>query len=160
LPKALKWTDGYTGNWAADVIQAPNGKYWFYYNHCAQTEADGGCWNRSYLGLAEADSIEGPYVNKGIFLRSGYREETTEFTSYPLDNGQTTWNGAVDPNVIDPAAFYDKDGNLWMVYGSYSGGIFVLAMDEATGMPEDGQGYGEKLVGRRLPRNRRCLCYL
>ena len=145
--EGIEWTDGYTGNWAADVIQAPNGKYWFYYNHCAQTEADGGCWNRSYLGLAEADSIEGPYVNKGIFLRSGYREETTEFTSYPLDNGQTTWNGAVDPNVIDPAAFYDKDGNLWMVYGSYSGGIFVLAMDEATGMPEDGQGYGEKLVG-------------
>ncbi|MGM8228071.1 LamG-like jellyroll fold domain-containing protein [Cellvibrio sp. ARAG 10.3] len=144
--EGIEWTDGYTGNWAADVIQAPNGKYWFYYNHCAQTEADGGCWNRSYLGLAEADSIEGPYVDKGIFLRSGYRE-ATEFTSYPLDNGQTTWNGAVDPNVIDPAAFYDKDGNLWMVYGSYSGGIFVLAMDEATGMPEEGQGYGKKLLG-------------
>lgn len=146
IAEGIEWTDGYTGNWAANVIQAPNGKYWFYYNHCAQTEADGGCWNRSYLGLAEADTIEGPYVDKGIFLRSGYRTPA-EFTSFPLDNNQTTWNGAIDPNVIDPAAFYDKDNNLWMVYGSYSGGIFVLAMDETTGMPETGQGYGEHLLG-------------
>lgn len=146
IAEGITWSDGYKGNWAADVIQAPNGKYWFYYNHCAQTEADGGCWNRSYLGLAEAESIEGPYVDKGVFLRSGYRE-AGEFSSYPLDNGQTTWNGAVDPNVIDPAAFYDKSGGLWMVYGSYSGGIFVLAMDENTGKPKAGQGFGKRLVG-------------
>ncbi|URQ90370.1 MULTISPECIES: LamG-like jellyroll fold domain-containing protein [unclassified Pseudoalteromonas] len=152
IAEGIEWTDGFTGNWAADVIQAPNGKFWFYYNHCAQDNPDTPdvvdevCWNRSYLGLAEADNIEGPYKNKGIFLRSGYRSEA-EFTAYPLDNGQTTWNGAVDPNAIDPAAFYDADGKLWMVYGSYSGGIFVLAMDEETGMPEAGQGYGKKLVG-------------
>lgn len=152
IAEGIEWTDGFTGNWAADVIKAPNGKFWFYYNHCAQDNPDTPdvvdevCWNRSYLGLAEADNIEGPYKNKGIFLRSGYRNEA-EFTAYPLDNGQTTWNGAVDPNVIDPAAFYDANGKLWMVYGSYSGGIFVLAMDEETGMPEAGQGYGKKLVG-------------
>lgn len=146
IAEGIAWSDGYKGNWAADVIKAPNGKYWFYYNHCAQTEATGGCWNRSYLGLAEADNVEGPYVDKGVFLRSGYRN-AGEFTSFPLDNGQTTWNGAVDPNVIDPTAFYDKDGHLWMVYGSYSGGIFVLALDEATGKPEAGQGYGTHVAG-------------
>ncbi|TMN62358.1 endo-alpha-(1-_5)-L-arabinanase, partial [Pseudoalteromonas sp. S1727] len=97
-------------------------------------------------GLAQADTIEGPYIDQGVFLRSGYRS-ADEFTAYPLDNGQTTWNGAVDPNAIDPAAFYAKDGSLWMVYGSYSGGIFVLAMDETTGKPLPGQGYGTKLVG-------------
>lgn len=147
IAEGIAWTDGFKGNWAADVIKAPNGKYWFYYNHCAQTEADnGGCWNRSYLGLAEADSVEGPYKNKGVFLRSGYRT-ASEFTQYPLDNGQTSWNGAIDPNAIDPAAFYDKENKLWMVYGSYSGGIFVLAMDETTGKPEVGQGYGTRLLG-------------
>ncbi|MEN0036527.1 MAG: LamG-like jellyroll fold domain-containing protein [Cellvibrio sp.] len=147
IAEGIAWTDGFKGNWAADVIKAPNGKYWFYYNHCAQTEADnGGCWNRSYLGLAEADSVDGPYKDKGVFLRSGYRTPS-EFTQYPLDNGQTTWNGAVDPNAIDPAAFYDKENKLWMVYGSYSGGIFVLAMDESTGKPEAGQGYGTRLLG-------------
>ncbi|MBV1908434.1 MAG: family 43 glycosylhydrolase [Kangiellaceae bacterium] len=151
ISEGIEWTDGFTGNWAADVIKAPNGKYWFYYNHCAQdnpdtAELDEVCWNRSYLGLAESDSIEGPYVDKGIFIRSGYRT-AEEFVAYPLDNGQDTYNQAVDPNAIDPAAYYDKDDNLWMVYGSYSGGIFVLAMDEETGMPEAGQGYGTRLVG-------------
>ncbi|AWB69155.1 beta-xylosidase (plasmid) [Saccharobesus litoralis] len=187
--EGIAWTDGFTGNWAANVIKAPNGKYWFYYNHCAQDNPDTPdvvdevCWNRSYLGLAEADNIEGPYVDKGVFLRSGYRSEQQkvldgngdpiaivdadgnpvldgdgqptyemqtvfpEFADYPLDNGQTTWHGHVDPNAIDPTAFYDKDDNLWMVYGSYSGGIFVLALDETTGKPESGQGYGTHLVG-------------
>lgn len=152
IAQGIEWTDGFTGNWAADVVKAPNGKFWFYYNHCAQDNPDTPdvvdevCWNRSYLGLAEADNIEGPYKNKGVFLRSGYRNDE-EFAQYPLDNGQTTWNGAVDPNAIDPAAFYDKDGQLWMVYGSYSGGIFVLAMNEETGMPDAEQGYGKHLVG-------------
>ena len=152
IAEGIQWTDSFTGNWAADVVKAPNGKFWFYYNHCAQDNPDTPdvvdevCWNRSYLGLAEADNIEGPYKNKGVFLRSGYRNDE-EFAQYPLDNGQTTWNGAVDPNAIDPAAFYDKDGQLWIVYGSYSGGIFVLAMDEETGTPDAEQGYGKHLVG-------------
>jgi len=151
VAEGIAWNDGYTGSWASDVIQAPNGKYWFYYNHCANTEADGGCWNRSHMGLAESDNVEGPYVNKGVFLRSGYRE-AAEFDAYPVydpatDSYLTAWNGAIHPNAIDPAAYYDKDGNLWMTYGSYSGGIFVLAMDEATGMPEANQGYGTHIVG-------------
>ncbi len=188
IAEGIEWTGGYKGNWAANVIKAPNGKYWFYYNHCAQdnpdtAEVDEVCWNRSYLGLAEADSIEGPYVDKGVFLRSGYKNTPIqkldangnpipikdadgnqledadgnlrwemqdyfpEFEEYPLDNGKETWYGNVDPNVIDPTAFYDKDGALWMVYGSYSGGIFILEMDEATGMPVEGQGYGKHLTG-------------
>ena len=148
--EGIAWTDDFTGSWASDVIQAPDGKFWFYYNHCAQDnpdtpERDEVCWHRSYLGLATSDSVEGPYVDKGVFLRSGYRDEA-ELAAYPVD-GVETYNPAVHPNAIDPAAFYDKDGNLWMVYGSYSGGIFVLAMDEQTGMPEAGQGYGKHLVG-------------
>lgn len=154
IAEGIAWTDGYKGNWAADVIQAPNGKYWFYYNHCgqniqlsdpAQAVAEV-CHHRSYLGLAEADAIEGPYVDKGIFLRSGYRN-SAEFTSFPLDNGQTTYTPATDPNAIDPAAFFDKSGGLWMVYGSYSGGIFILEMDATTGKPKAGQGYGKHLLG-------------
>lgn len=155
IAEGIAWTDGYKGNWAADVIQAPNGKYWFYYNHCgqelqlsdpAQETPLEVCHHRSYLGLAEADAIEGPYVDKGIFLRSGYRA-AAEFTSYPLDNGQTTYTPATDPNAIDPAAFFDKNGGLWMVYGSYSGGIYLLEMDTTTGKPKAGQGYGKHIVG-------------
>ncbi|MDC2889739.1 family 43 glycosylhydrolase [Psychrosphaera algicola] len=73
IAEGIAWTDNFSGNWAANVIQAPNGKFWFYYNHCGQAKPEEPnigtevCYHRSYLGLAEADSIEGPYVNKGIF---------------------------------------------------------------------------------------------
>jgi arabinan endo-1,5-alpha-L-arabinosidase len=49
--------------------------------------------------------------------------------------------------VVDPQTFFDHNGNLWMVYGSYSGGIFILAMNETTGLPDPGQGYGKHLMG-------------
>lgn len=34
-----------------------------------------------------------------------------------------------------------------MVYGSYSGGIFMLKMNEKNGLPISGQGYGKRLLG-------------
>ena len=129
IAEGIAWTDGYVGNWAANVVQAPNGKYWFYYNHCGQNDPREAvptevCFHRSYLGLAESDSIEGPYVDKGVFLRSDYRSPE-EFASFPLDNGQTTYDGAVDPNVIDPTTFFDKNNQNWMYNGSFTGGIFI-----------------------------------
>jgi arabinan endo-1,5-alpha-L-arabinosidase len=36
---------------------------------------------------------------------------------------------------------------LWMVYGSYSGGIFIMEMDWNTGFPFPDQGYGQHLMG-------------
>ncbi|MCC8073288.1 MAG: glycoside hydrolase family 43 protein [Clostridiales bacterium] len=38
------------------------------------------------------------------------------------------------PNCIDPTAFTDEDGNMWMVYGSYSGGCYVVPLVEETGL--------------------------
>ena len=38
------------------------------------------------------------------------------------------------PHAIDPAVFYDDDGKLWMIYGSWSGGIYALELDETTGL--------------------------
>ena len=34
-----------------------------------------------------------------------------------------------------------KEGKLWMVYGSYSGGIYIMEMDPNTGFPLPDQGY-------------------
>lgn len=63
------------------------------------------------------------------------------------ENPGETYDARIHPNAVDPDAFYDADGGLWMVYGSYSGGIFLLQLDPATGKPLPGQGYGEHLVG-------------
>lgn len=43
------------------------------------------------------------------------------------------WNENYAPNAIDPTVFFGKDGKLYMTYGSWSGGIFILELDIATG---------------------------
>ena len=115
--------------WAPDVVQLNDGRYYMYYCTCE------GSSPLSMLGYAVSDNPEGPYKNLGIILKSGF----------------SGYNANVLPNAIDPCLFYDKEDRLWMVYGSYSGGIFILEMDKDTGLPLEGQlqnsGYGTKLLG-------------
>lgn len=132
LKETLEWAQTDT-LWAADVIQLKNGKYYMYYNACK------GDSPRSAMGVAVADHVEGPYKDTGIILKSGMWGEASE--------DGTIYDATIHPNVVDPDVFYDQDGKLWMVYGSYSGGIFILEMDESTGKPVPGQGYGKKLTG-------------
>ncbi len=127
MKDALKYAKT-TTFWAPDVVQLENGTYVMYYCTCE------GSSPLSTLGIAYADKPEGPYVNQGIILRSGY----------------AGYNANVYPNVVDPTTFFDKEGRLWMVYGSYSGGIYILEMDTETGFPKPGQlnnGLGKKLLG-------------
>lgn len=131
LKEALSWAQSDT-LWAADVIEI-GGKFYYYYNACK------GDSPVSALGVAVADKIEGPYVDQGVFLKSGMW-------------GQAGADGAIydalkHPNVVDPDVFFDAAGKLWMVYGSYSGGIFILEMDKTSGKPLAGQGYGKHLIG-------------
>ncbi|MCM1264297.1 MAG: glycoside hydrolase family 43 protein, partial [Butyrivibrio sp.] len=49
--------------------------------------------------------------------------------------------GDMFPNCIDPCVFYDDDGNLWMAYGSWSGGIFMLELEEETGLRDYSVSY-------------------
>ena len=131
LKETFEWAETDT-LWAADVTQLEDGKFYMYYNACR------GDSPRSALGLAVADDIEGPYKNKGVFLKSGMDG---------ISNDGTPYDATKHPNVVDPHTFFDKDGKLWMVYGSYSGGIFILEMDRKTGFPLPNQGYGKKLIG-------------
>ncbi|MDQ8205519.1 family 43 glycosylhydrolase [Pelagicoccus sp. SDUM812003] len=127
LSELIDWTAAGT-LWAADVIQLEDGRFYYYYN--VWTDYEG---YRSYMGLAVADEIEGPYTDLGEIMRAG--------------TGVPGFNPSVDPNTIDPALFYDEEGRLWMTYGSYSGGIYILEMDPVSGMPLDGQGWGTFLMG-------------
>ncbi|MET0533917.1 MAG: LamG-like jellyroll fold domain-containing protein [Steroidobacter sp.] len=145
IPAAgTQWT-GIPGSWAADVIKLKNGKYHFYYSFCG-VPPNGECnAPRAYLGLATADRIDGPYTDQGIFLRSGMT--AAEIAAGYGPEGITSYDPRIHPNTIDPDVFYDQRGKLWMTYGSYSGGIFILQMDETTGKPVPGQAYGKHLAG-------------
>ncbi|MDO4866730.1 MAG: glycoside hydrolase family 43 protein [Clostridia bacterium] len=113
--------------WAPDVIRLADGRYYMYYCCCE------GSSPLSALGLAVSDSPEGPFENVQILLKSGYEG----------------YDATKLPNAIDPCVFFDKTGErLWMVYGSYSGGIFLLELDPATGLIKEGQEeYGIRLLG-------------
>jgi beta-xylosidase len=134
--EALTWAQT-TDLWAPDVIKLGDGKYYFYYCACQ------GSSPLSALGLAVSDAITGPYANVGILLKSGMVGLSPDGTNYNVN---------VHPNVIDPSVFFDNNGKLWMVYGSFSGGIFIMQLDSTIGsatigQPILGQGYGKKLIG-------------
>lgn len=131
--EAIAWVSGDYGFWAPDVFQLPDGRFAYYYCIGRLDQP------RAALGLAFANQITGPYEHAAILLRSGPGGQPPE--------AGAVYDARIHPNTIDPALFRDRDGQLWMVYGSYSGGIFILRMDDTTGLPLPGQGYGKKLIG-------------
>ncbi len=130
--------DGGTHVWAPDVIyNEAQGLYYMYY--CTSST-----FNASNICYAVSESVEGPYVWKGALIYSGFTSSTIEATDvldyvtleYATANYITlgdSYNYDEYPNAIDPTVFYDEDGRLWMVYGSWSGGIFLIELDETTG---------------------------
>ncbi len=129
---AFEWSRSNTF-WAPDVAKLNDGRYHMYYCNCKGDEP------LSCLGTAVSASVAGPYKNEGIMLRSG-------MDASEMDEDGNLYQSTGDPNTVDPNVFYDKDGKLWMVYGSYSGGIFIKEMNPETGLPLSA-GYGKKLLG-------------
>ncbi len=142
-----KWsntTAGYNlaGNmWAPDIIyNEAMGKY------CMYLSVNGQVWNSSVV-LCTADNIDGPYTYQGSIVYSGFTNgavnnvndtdvpkvlgSNPDISRYLINGG---WNAAYGTNAIDPAVFYDEQGNLWMVYGSWFGGLYMLELDENTGL--------------------------
>lgn len=51
-------------------------------------------------------------------------------------NKNGSFNNSLYPNAIDPTLVYDANGKLWMTYGSWSGGIYILEINQVTGQPK------------------------
>ncbi|MCH5253130.1 MAG: family 43 glycosylhydrolase, partial [Lachnospiraceae bacterium] len=152
--------DGGYHVWAPDVIyNKTTGLYYMYY--CTTST-----WNASNLCYGVAETVEGPYEWQGALIYSGFTADTLAATDvldyvseeYALENYTTKsgreYNFAAYPNAIDPTVFYDEDDRLWMVYGSWSGGIFLLELDPTTGEVIHPQADPEHMVdpyfGKRL----------
>jgi len=136
------WSLG--GNmWAPDLIYNPTMQKW-----CMYQSINGDDWH-SVIVLLTADEITGPYVYQGPVHYSGFINSTnptinwkktdlevaigTQATlpdRYAKNRDWGTWW----TNDIDPCTFFDEEGQLWMVYGSWSGGIFILKLDKTTGL--------------------------
>lgn len=137
-----------SGNtWAPDVIYNPVMKKW-----CMYMRVNGADYNSS-IALCTADKIEGPYTYAGTVVYSGFTQQThpVEMTDYYKVCGEKAsinryvtdgkWNNQYGTNAIDPTVFYGDDGHLYMTYGSWFGGIFVLELDEKTGLRDYNKTY-------------------
>ena len=134
--------------WAPDVIYNKKMGKW-----CMYLSINGDFWYSSIIMLT-ADNITGPYRYQSPIVMSGFRdgdsykstdleivlgEQASLPSRYaPSDNYGNHW-----PNAIDPCVFYDEAGKLWMSYGSWSGGIFMLELDEETGLRDYDVTYAE-----------------
>ena len=144
---AVNWSAksdaGYSvdGNmWAPDVIWNETMQKW-----CMYLSINGDAWHSSIV-LLTAAAANGPYTYQGPVVISGFKDSSHSYKDTDLElvlgtqsslparyNVGNNW-GRRWPHTIDPAAFYDEDGKLWLVYGSWSGGIWMLELDEATGL--------------------------
>ncbi len=154
-----KFNGEYYAVWAPDVSYNPYlEKYVMYF--CTS-----GSYIKSTICMATADEARGPYTFKEVLLYSGFEADTiaatnlaevlgeeADYSRYLKKNGG--YNNLSWPNCIDPNLFHDKEGRLWMVYGSWSGGIFLLEIDEKTGRPihpkEDKKNQVDPYFGKKL----------
>ena len=145
--------------WAPDVSYNPYlQKYVMYF--CTS-----GSYVKSSINMAVADDVKGPYTYVRTLLSSGFDAHTAQQTNlydvigqdadisrYLKKNGH--YNNLSWPNCIDPNLVRDREGRLWMVYGSWSGGIFLLEIDEKTGLPihpaEDRKNQVDPYFGKKL----------
>lgn len=141
--------------WAPDVIWNPSMKKW-----CQYLSINGDNWYSSII-LLTSDNIEGPYLYQGPVVISGFYDGTSyKDTDLELVLGSlsalpdryATGNKWGDryPNNIDPCVFYDEEGRLWMSYGSWSGGIWMLELDENTGLRDYDVTYELKGTGNGI----------
>ena len=133
--------------WAPDVIYNKTMKKW-----CMYMSLNGENWCSSIVCFV-SDNIEGPWVYQGPVVFSGFQgsyvhnsyaaADDWKHTDYAIATGETalptrykigkSW-GTYWPNCIDPCVFYDDNDNLWMSYGSWSGGIFMIKLDKTNGL--------------------------
>lgn len=133
--------------WAPDVIYNKTMQKW-----CMYMSLNGDHWCSSIVCFT-SDDLEGPWVYQGPVVFSGFQgtfahnvyaaADDWKHTDLTIATGETalptrykignSW-GTYWPNCIDPCVFYDDDDNLWMSYGSWSGGIFMIRLDKTNGL--------------------------
>lgn len=147
--------------WAPDVIYNKTMKKW-----CLYMSLNGDNWASSIVCFT-SDNVEGPWKYQGPVVFSGFlgkyahngyaAADDWKNTDFTIATGETSlperynvgdkW-GSFWPNCIDPCVFYDDQDNLWMSYGSWSGGIFLLRLDKNNGLRDYTYTYPYEVNGK------------
>ncbi|MCD8118267.1 MAG: glycoside hydrolase family 43 protein [Lachnospiraceae bacterium] len=130
---------------------------------CMYMSINGLSWN-SAICMLTSDSLYGSWTYVGSVIYSGF--DNTSYTgagtedyfavtgdtevasrylrSYSVSyesNTATWWNISYGAHAIDPCVTYDEEGNLWMSYGSWSGGIYMIQLNATTGLRDTSVEY-------------------
>lgn len=126
--------------WAPDVVWNKKLQKW-----CMYMSINGDNWYSSIV-LLTATTLNGSWTYVGPVVYSGFtsQSEAAETDFYRVVNSSEGFparyvlnrngNHTYGVNAIDPCTFYDENGNLWMSYGSWFGGIYLLRLDAETGL--------------------------
>ncbi len=150
LVDGVQTSDNVQGmQWAPDIIYNKTMKKW-----CMYMSLNGDYWCSTIVCFT-SDSAEGPWIYQGPVIMSGFSgqfghngyeaADDWKNTDLAIATGCTTlparyavpasdnW-GSYWPNCIDPCVFYDEEDNLWMSYGSWSGGVYMIRLDKENGL--------------------------
>lgn len=145
--------------WAPDVIYNKTMKRW-----CMYMSLNGDNWCSTIVCFI-SDDLEGPWIYQGPVVCSGFSGRyahngfvasgdwkntdlaiATGCTSLPQRYNTDKWS-LYGPNCIDPCVFYDDDDNLWMSYGSWFAGIFMIKLDKENGLRDYTYTYPYQVKG-------------
>ena len=145
--------------WAPDVIYNKTMKKW-----CMYMSLNGDNWCSTIVCFI-SDNLEGPWIYQGPVVCSGFSGRyahngfaasgdwkntdlaiATGCTSLPQRYNTDKWS-PYGPNCIDPCVFYDDDDNLWMSYGSWFAGIFMIKLDKENGLRDYTYTYPYQVKG-------------
>lgn len=134
--------------WAPDIIYNTYMKKYCMYVSVVDGQT------KCCIAMAVSDKPDGPYKYQGIIACSGMEPDGSDIdktnvadalgiTAAQAKESKYARLGSNSPDCIDPGVFYDHNGNLWMVYGSFTttGGIRLLKLDTKTGLR--GENYAD-----------------
>src|SRR5699024_303631 len=121
IPKAAKEWTGAGGLWAPEITKYGD-TYYLYYSASQFGK------NQSFIGVATSKHIEGPWEDQGEVIKT---------------------KQGPGPNAIDANITFDKNGEPWMVYGSFFDGIFLKKIDAQTGKTAE-PGLGKQIAKRHI----------
>ncbi len=132
--------------WAPDIVPAYGGGYWLYTclvshdNPSLAPSAAESAWtpndvySMASIVLYYTDSLDKNWKDEGVnFEYKGVLMQSV----IPQRTLQKEMSGEIDVNSIDPQIIYTPDGKMYMAYGSFGTGNWMLELNPETGLRKD-----------------------